>query len=316
MTVSSSHNAEKLSRKTVLVLTGPTASGKKSVARLIASDLHAEILAMDSVKIYRGMNIGAAKGWGGEGPAHLIDLAEPTETFSTGSYLEAARRAVSEIRARGLLPLFVGGAGLYLFALLRGFFDGPAADAAVRERLRHEAAAAGIEHLHARLERIDPATAARVGKRDSRRIIRALEVFDLTGQPISVLRAERTRPPIDGIFRVAGLRWPRDELDARIHRRLREMFAGDFLDECRALLARGELAPEPRGAIGYREAFACLRGELDLEEAMTRATIATRRLARRQQTWFRQFPEIQWVDVDATRRLEDVAAEVKARLSP
>lgn len=281
------------------VLTGPTAAGKKEVGFRVARLLGAEVLALDSVKVYRGLTVGAARPTPEETggvPLHLVDLAEPTESFSVGRWSQAARVAVDEIVARGRRPLFLGGTPLYLQALLRGLFPGPPADADLRERLRAEAAAHGVETLHARLSRVDPAAAARILPRDFKRLARALEVFEQTGRPISELQRDETVPPIARPFHVAALRLAPDFLARRQSARVDRMLQRGLLDEVRALSAAGRLAGEAAAAIGYREALCHLAGEASLDETRADILRATRRLTRRQGKWFRRFPEIRWIE--------------------
>jgi tRNA dimethylallyltransferase len=287
----------------VLVLTGPTAAGKKEVGFAAARRLGCEVLGLDAVKVFRGYSIGAAAPDAPDVtdahgvPVHLVGVADPTRPFSLGAYLALAAEAVERVRAAGRIPLFVGGTPLYLRGLVRGLFDAPPADPALRDRLTVEARAHGVESLHGRLARVDPAAAAKILPRDLKRITRALEVFELTGAPISRLQADATRPPIAGTFRVAGLRCADPALhDARIRERVDRMLAAGLDDEVRALAAAGALAGEPGRSIGYREMAEHLAGACSLEEARVRIVTATRRLVRKQRGWFKQFPEIRWVE--------------------
>jgi tRNA dimethylallyltransferase len=298
----------------VFVLTGPTAAGKKSVSALIWPELGAEILSLDSMKVYRGMDVGTDK-WRLAGvPVHLIDLVEPNEVFSVGRYLEAAGAKVPELAARGKAALFVGGTGLYLKALVDGLFEGPSADAALRERLRGEVANQGSAALHARLASMDPAAAARINPRDARRIVRALEVQELTGRPISALWRERTRRVVEGEIVAAALRYERAHLRERIAQRVERMFAAGLVEECRRIEATTGFSQETRNAIGYREALAHLHGELSLADAIAATTQSTFQFARRQETWFRQFKSLRWVEVTRASTAEQVADRVRHAL--
>jgi len=272
-------------------LVGPTASGKTAVGIEVAEQVGAEILSLDSMAIYRGMDIGTAKPTAAEQarvPHHLIDLVEPHEAFSTGRYVEAAETAIADMAARGRRPLFVGGTALYLKALTEGFFDGPPADWPLRERLEAEAAEHGTSPLHERLRRVDPAAAARIHPNDLRRVVRALEVYETTGAPISEQQTQFGSPSQDYECIVAGLRRDRAELYERINRRVDAMFAAGLVEEVEGLLEA------PRGIshaaaqfVGYAEIIAHLRGEMTLEEARGKVKTRTRRFARRQLTWFR-----------------------------
>ena len=305
-------------RTRLCFLVGPTASGKTAVGIEVAERVGAEILSLDSMAIYRGMDIGTAKPTAAEQarvPHHLIDLVEPHEAFSTGRYVEAAEAAIADVAARGRRPLFVGGTALYLKALTEGFFDGPPADWPLRERLEAEAAERGTSALHERLRRVDPAAAARIHPNDLRRIVRALEVYETTGAPISEQQTQFGSPSPDYECIVAGLRRDRAELYERINRRVDAMFAAGLVEEV------GGLLEDPRGIshaaaqfVGYAEIIAHLRGEMTLEEAREKVKTRTRRFARRQLTWFRSMDFIRWVDAAAGNAVADLAASVVAAL--
>lgn len=301
----------------LLVLTGVTAAGKKEVGFELARRHGAELLALDSVKVFRGLRIGAARPRRSELQGlrlHLCGIADPRRPFSLGGYLEAAAAAVAAIRGRGRLALFLGGTPLYLLGLLRGLFAGPAADPAIRARLAREAAQCGVPALHARLAAVDPEAAARILAGDLKRITRALEVHELTGQPISRLQRERTRPRIAGEFRVAALRLAPEELRRRQELRVARMFERGLVREVTRLERRGLLKGEAAAAIGYAQVLAHLRGEISLAEAREQILVATRRLAARQQKWFRRFPEIRFVERAAGDSLEHLTAAVASAL--
>jgi len=278
-----------------IYLTGPTAAGKTAVGVALARRLGAEVLALDSTTLYRGMNIGTAKpalDERGGIPHHLIDVIEPWESASVAAYREWARAAVREVERRGGKVLFVGGSALYLKALVRGLFRGPAADAALRSRLEGYAGEHGADVLHGRLAAVDPATAARLHPHDRRRVIRALEVIELTGRPISVLQAEHDRPaPAD--VPIFALDLPRATLHERINRRVVRFFDAGLVEEVRALQAGpwplGDLAAQ---AIGYREVIAMLAGRANLGQTIERVQARTRQFAKRQATWFRGLEEV------------------------
>ena len=282
-------------------LTGSTASGKTEVGIALAVRLGAEIVSLDSMALFRGMDIGTAKPTAEQRkmvPHHLIDIVEPHEDFSLASYLEAAHRAIAEIHARGRPVLFVGGTPLYLKGLLRGVFQGPKADWAFRDALLHEAKGQGPEFLHRRLMEHDPATAARLHPNDTRRILRALEVFHATGEPISKLQQQFAQGRAADECRVFVLSWPRAESHRRIERRVKEMFAAGLVDEVRRLLAAaGPLGRTARQAVGYREVIEHVEGRLGRAETIELVERHTRQLAKRQETWFRSLSECRFVPV-------------------
>jgi len=279
-----------------IFLTGPTASGKTALGIEVARRIRGEILSMDSMAIYRGMDIGTAKPTAEEraaAPHHLLDFIEPTRDFSVAEYLAAAEAKAREIEARGRTPIFVGGTPLYLKALLRGLFDGPPKDEALRRRLLERAQEEGPEKLHERLAAVDPTTAERLHGNDVRRVVRALEVYETTGRPISEWQQQHDQPRGRESLCAFALLWPREELHARIDRRVDAMFAAGLIDETRGLLARhGQLGPTASQAAGYRQVIAHVRGDLSLEEAIQQTKIHHRQLAKRQMTWMRGLEEL------------------------
>jgi tRNA dimethylallyltransferase len=282
----------------LFVLVGPTAGGKSRAAVPVARELGAEIVSLDSMLLYRGMDIGTDKPATGGVPHWLIDLLDPSERFDLRRYIEQADRAIADITARGRRVLVVGGTGLYLRGLLKGVFEGVAREPGFRARL------AGTEApvLHARLEEVDPAAAARIHRNDRRRIVRALEVYAVTGRPLSELQTQFEGPDrYAAIF--AGLAWPRRALRERVRARVAEMFRAGLVAEVSGL----ELGPTAAQAVGYKEVLGALAGEYDMDEARRLIERNTMRLARRQATWFKRFP-IRWVDGTA----EDVVARLLA----
>ena len=284
----------------ILVITGQTASGKERLAAEVAARLGGEILSADSMKVYRGMDIGTAKPSAeqrAKAPHHLLDVADPDETFSTARWLELAEAAIRDTRARGRVPVVSGGTPLYLKALLEGLFEGPSADAGVRARLRDEADRRGTPALHERLSEVDPAAAERIHPNDLRRIVRALEVWELTGTPISDLQEQWGSRTTDYRPLVIAIRRDSGDLTRRITERVGRMIDAGLIDEVRALAARpAGLAKGPRQALGYAEVLAFLDGRLTAE-ALASAMIAhTRQFARRQMTWLRRFEGIEWLD--------------------
>lgn len=280
-----------------LVLTGPTGSGKTQLGIELAQRLGAEIVSMDSMALYRGMDVGTAKPTPEQRqqvPHHLVDVLDPWESGNVAWWLEQATECCRDIAARGKRVLFVGGTPLYLKALLCGLFDGPPADAALRQRLADEAAHAGSAILHARLVTVDPSSAQRIHANDLRRIIRALEVCALTGRPLSAWQTQWTAgglaPPADA-QNILWLDLPRAELCARIDRRVEMMFAEGLIDEARRLrMLERPWSREAAQALGYKEAFDFLDGKLDLADTIARVQLRSRQFAKRQLAWFRHLP--------------------------
>ena len=290
-----------MERIRTLFLTGQTASGKGAVGAVLARHVGAEIISLDSMKVYRGMDVGTAKPSAErrrQVPHHMVDVVEPHEHFDAALYAAGAERAVEDIASRGAVPLFVGGTALYLKAITEGLFEGPAADARFRARLRAEAARLGTEHLHRRLAEVDPAAAERIHPNDLRRIERALEVYEKTGAPISELQEQFGRPSERYAPVIMALRREKGDLHDRIERRVDAMMANGMLDEVRRLAS----GPKPLGkvasqALGYRELLAHLAGDCTLEEAVELIKLHTRQFAKAQMTWFKRIEGVRWFDV-------------------
>ena len=277
----------------VLVLTGPTGSGKSGLALELAEDIGAEIVSMDSMTLYRGLDIGTAKPSRAERDRvrhHLVDVLDPWEAGNVAWWLGEAAKACDDIRGRGKRPLVVGGTPMYLKALLYGLFDGPPADPTVRAELEAEAARVGVDAFHARLAAVDPTTAARLHPNDVRRVVRALEVFAVSGRPLSAFPQTWDSSDVPAVPAVL-LEWPRDELYRRIDARVDAMLAAGWLDEVRRLreLPR-PVGKEAAQALGYRELFAFLDGKCSWGETVALIKTHTRQFAKRQLTWFRHLP--------------------------
>ncbi len=275
----------------LVAVVGPTASGKSALALDLAERLGGELVNCDSVQIYRGFDIGTAKAAPRTVPAYIFDILEPTELFTAGEYARRARAVLEGIRARGRVPVLVGGTGFYLRALLEGLFPGPERS----EDLRRRFAKRPVERLHRLLGRLDPVSAARIHPRDKPKLVRALEVCLQARRPMSQLWAEG-RQGLEGFRAVKlGLNPPRAELYQRINARAAGMFHGGLLEEVRGLLDRG--VPEsakPFESHGYAEALRVLRGEISLEEAIEITQRKVRRYAKRQMTWFRRERDLTW----------------------
>jgi tRNA dimethylallyltransferase len=290
------------------ILTGPTGSGKSALGLELAARLDAEIISMDSMALYRGMDVGTAKPSLYERqqvPHHLIDVLDPWESASVAWWLARAADCCRDIEARAKRPLFVGGTPLYLKALLYGLFDGPPADAGLRERLSREAETTGKQTLHDRLSRVDSATASRLHPNDVRRVIRALEVWELTGRPISSWQEQwevkSQKSKVKSEYRCLCLDMPRSELYARIDERVERMFAAGFIDEARRLLnLPSPLSREAAQALGYKEVFDLLGGHKTLLETVHRIQVRSRHFAKRQLAWFRHLPECRFVPKQLT----------------
>ena len=302
-------------------IVGPTGAGKSALAIEVATRLGAEIVNADSRQIYRGMNLGTAKPSAPErrGVAHhLIDIRSPAEPLDVATFTTLARAAIEQIAARGRHPIVVGGSGLYLRALRGGIFRGPAASREIRERLERAARDHGVSHLHQRLREIDPAAARRIGVNDLYRITRAIEVWELTGEPISSHQARHGFANRSYDCLTLGISMDRAELYAAIDRRFDEMIGQGLVEEVRSLLAAGYRADRPPlGSIGYQQIAAHLRGEMGLAEAVEIAKRESRRFAKRQLTWFRADREIVWLDRNgaakqAGKLLEDFFADSSA----
>jgi tRNA dimethylallyltransferase len=294
-------------------LTGPTASGKTAVGIALARRLGAEILSLDSMAVYRGLDIGTAKPSAAEraaAPHHLIDLCDPAEDFSVAQYLEHAASVVVDVQARGRVPLFVGGTPLYLKALLHGLAGGPAPNWDLRRQLFAEAAQTGSQALHDRLRSVDPAAADRLHPNDLKRVVRALEVFEASGRPIS---AAQTHGSATGAraTKVFVLDWPREELARRIDARVEAMFAAGWVDEVGALLQSPEgLGRTARQAVGYGEIAQYLAGERSSSDTIALVQLRTRQFAKRQLTWFRSLQECRPVSLEAPFDADALAEQI------
>ena len=282
-----------LAKKSVLAIMGPTATGKTELALALAEVLPIEIISMDSALIYRDMNIGTAKPSAQElakVPHHLIDILDPAENYSAADFIHDTKRLVNDIHGRGRLPVLVGGTMMYMNALQKGLASLPSADETIRARLT-EQYRQNPQALHQALQVVDPAAADRIHPNDPQRLIRALEVYELTGKPLSRWQAEQAMSEWDvNLIKVALLPEDRAKLHQQIEKRLNQMFEQGFLQEVEALFRRGDLQPDLPSirCVGYRQVWSYLTGELDWEAAKAKALSATRQLAKRQITWLRK----------------------------
>ena len=305
-----------------IAIAGPTASGKTAAALAVAAEFDTEIVSVDSALVYCGMDIGTAKPSAFElaqTPHHLINIRDPLQAYSAAEFVADAKRLITDITARGKLPLLVGGTMLYFKALIDGLDDMPRANAAVRAAIEQEADRIGWPALHAALAEVDPVTAARLQPADSQRISRALEVFRLSGQTMSSLHTIKSGACYAYYSRPAALISLEPEHRAWLHERVAQRFdamlAGGFINEVKTLRARGDLhadLPSMR-CVGYRQAWEALDGTLPLNELRDRGIFATRQLAKRQITWLRSMPQRQVVAADAPDAIDQVLTAVRAR---
>lgn len=303
----------------VVAVVGPTASGKTALALRLAEKLDTEIISADSMQFYRGMAIGTAA------PAaedrarvthHFVGFLEPSQDFSAGAFQTLAREIVYELNAAGKPAVVAGGAGLYLSALIDGLFPGPGKDEAIRARLKEEAEDHGAPLLFARLKAVDPVYAKTINPNDLRRIVRALEVYELTGQPLSGLHREHqaNAETIEAVQ--LALDWPRETLYARINARVDRMMAEGFIEEVQALLDNGYGEHIERlRSLGYREIAAYLHHKCTLGEAADQIKQNTRRYAKRQLTWFRGDPRVHWIPAGEDRTEDTLLEEALWRMA-
>lgn len=311
-----SHNAndsQKLPQRMIVVL-GPTAGGKTALGVAMAQAFDGEIINADSMQVYRHLNAGTAKPTPEElagAPHHLVDVVDPTEPWTVHDWLKAAEEKIAEISARGKRTVIVGGTNLYLKALLEGMFDGPGADDAYRQILE----ARESDDLFAELKQVDEETANRIFPNDRRRVIRALEVFHLTGQPISTLQKQweenkDKRYLYDPIM--IGLRWPVDLINRRINARIKYMFEPEdgtpgLIEETKYLLENDMLGEQAKQALGTKQVLAYLEGRLTREKAVERVKIETRQFAKSQRTWLKRYRNVHWIDADQYETDEVIA---------
>ena len=303
-----------------IFLMGPTASGKTDLAVALAEVLPCDIISVDSALIYKGMNIGTAKPEPeilAKAPHHLVDILDPAEAYSAADFREDALELMADISSRGRIPLLVGGTMMYFKVLRDGMARLPAADEQLRKQLLCQAEEQGWEVLHHRLQQVDPEAARRIKPSDTQRLQRALEVYELTGKPLSWWHREQEdqRLPYQ-IISLAVSPKDRAVLHERIALRFRLMLEAGFLDEARALFQRGDLntsMPAVR-SVGYRQAWSYLEGELSYDDMVEKGIIATRQLAKRQLTWLRSWPDVHWLDTLSKNLLDDALKVIRPAL--
>ena len=294
----------------MILILGVTASGKGRLAFDLAESLDAEIISIDSMKVYRRMDIGTAK------PPqearrrikyHLIDIVEPSDSFSVGAFRDAALGAMEQIKDRGKKIIAVGGTALYIKALLYGLFEGPGTDQQIRAELQERAESQGVVELYQELTKIDAIAAERINPNDSKRIIRALEVYRITGKPISSFQKQWDNSDTEHDWTIIGLRREKAEESRRINGRVKNMIAAGLVDEVKALLGEKKpLSKQARCAIGYAEIIEYLNGQIELEDAIELIKKNTRHLAKNQRTWFKTFKNVHWLDIGPEETAEEI----------
>jgi len=298
-----------MNTKMVLIL-GVTASGKGQLTFRLAERIGAEIISIDSMKVYRRMDIGTAK------PPqqarhrikyHLIDIVEPSDSFSVGTFLELANEAIEQIKGRNKPTIAAGGTALYIKALLYGLFKGPGLEESEFEIRNSKFKSRPLAELHRELSKIDPTAAERIHPNDTKRIIRALEVYELTGKPISSLQQQFNAEKTLHNWTIIGLRREKTDTNSRINKRVKKIIAAGLVDEVKSLLAEDKpLSRQARCAIGYAEIIDYLKGQMSLEDATERIKKNTRRLAKNQRTWFKTFKNVNWLDIDSEEPAEKI----------
>ena len=298
----------------VLAIVGPTASGKTTLSILLAEKLHSEIISADSRQIYKFLNIGTAKPTPEDLrriPHHFIDVLDPDQEYNAAEYGKQARSKIEELLKRGIQPIIVGGSGLYIRAIIDGFFQGPGKDSEIRESLEQESQKYGAEMLFEKLKRIDPVSAAKMDASKVRRVIRALEVYYTTGKQISDLHSsQETRAPFE-VLQYA-LEWERKTLYERINHRIDEMIENGLVEEVRELKTRGYLSGmNALNTVGYKETFDFIEGKLTKEEMVRLIKQNSRHFAKRQLTWFRADKRIRWISVNERTNWNEITEMIQ-----
>jgi tRNA dimethylallyltransferase len=299
---------------TITILTGPTACDKTEIGFNVAQKMKGEIISADSMLFYRGMDIGTAKpppGMRELVPHHFIDIIDPWESYSVGRYVDAVETLIDDAGSKQRKFLIVGGSPLYIKGLVDGIFNGPEADWNIRRELEELAEKRGNQHVHGILQRIDPVKAGELHPNNLRRIIRAIEVYRITGEPVSVLQEQHKLARKSYQFKIMCIAREREDIYRRINERVETMFDKGLVDEVKSLLESPEgLSKQARQALGYKEVIQCLDGGLTLDDTKDMVKLHTRRFAKRQMTWFRGFPDVQWLEAGEREGPESVAEKV------
>ena len=294
----------------MILILGVTASGKGWLAFELAKKIGAEIICIDSMKVYRRMDIGTAKPGKQARETinyHLIDIIEPSESFNVGAFLDSAYDTINQLINRNKPIVAVGGTALYIKALLYGLFQGPGTDKEIRSQLKRQAKTEGLDTLYKQLAQVDPAAVQRIHPNDSKRIIRALEVYELAGKPISSLQQQFDVKHPRHNWTIIGLRRNKAEESRRINKRAKSMIDAGLVDEVKSLLAEDKpLSPQARCAIGYAEIIDHLNGNTSLDDAVELIKKNTRRLAKNQRTWFKTFKKVNWLDIEKDQLPENI----------
>ena len=302
----------------LIIIAGPTAVGKTGISLELAEMLDGEIVSADSRQVYRFMDIGTAKPSAEDMqriPHHMIDVVNPDEEYTAADYMCGAHTAIKAILKKGKTPIMAGGSGLYIRAVIDGIFPGPGSDKKIREKLEMEAKTSGISSLHDRLCKIDPIASSRIHPNDSRRIIRALEVYEITGKPISFFQKEWKKEEAMYDAVMVGLNRPREELYGRIEERVDYIFEHGFVDEAKKLLEKGyEENLVSMEALGYREVIRFLKGEINIDAAKKKIKLDTRHYARRQLIWFRKDKRITWFNIDNEEKPVETAEKIYQKI--
>ena len=296
------------------ILTGPTASDKSKIGFYAAREIEGEIISADSMLIYRGMDIGTAKpslSMRGIVPHHLIDIIYPWESYSVGKYVKDAEDVISNLRKKRGDFLIVGGTPLYIKGIINGIFSGPEADWNIREELQELANEKGNTFVHGILQRMDPVTAQKLNPNDMRRVIRAIEVYKKTGKKISSLQKQFRKEKRDYEFKIICITRKKADINRRIDSRVETMFKNGLVDEVQSLLNNPYgLGKQAKQALGYKEVIRYLRGVCTLDEAKEIIKLNTRRFSKRQMTWFRSFPDIQWLEVKESEEPKVISGKI------
>ena len=299
---------------TLQILTGPTACDKTEIGFTVAQKIKGEIISADSMLFYRGMDIGTAKpplGMRELVPHHFIDIIGPWESYSVGKYVDDVETLINDTDSKEKKFLFVGGSPLYIKGLVDGIFNGPEADWNIRRELEELAEKKGSQHVHDILQKIDPVKAGELHPNNLRRIIRAIEVYRITGKPVSVLQEQYKQARKSYRFKIMCITRAREDIYRRINERVDTMFGKGLVNEVQSLLDNPEgLSKQARQALGYKEIIQYLDGELTLDEVKDMVKLSTRRFAKRQMTWFRSFPNVQWIEADEHEGPESISEEI------